>query len=86
MGKTRSDSTGTGDDFRWQKENWKIHRPFTDPSGNFQRVYAQPSDKIVIERINLKVGGFTIERRFAKLNDGEWNLIYYAVIDQDSAQ
>jgi len=71
------DSTYIEDpNFRWQKENWKIHKKFNDYEGTYAREFIDLSGKMVIERIDDETGEYSMERRFGKLTDG-WNLIYY---------
>jgi len=65
-------------EYRWQKENWRMHRPFNNYDSLFTRKFYIVGDKIIIEKITGVNGLFNMERRFAKLNDG-WNLIYYSV-------
>jgi len=61
----------------WTKENWVMHRPFSDFGGKFKRDFTVMG-KLVIENIIDANGFFSMERRFAKLIDG-WTLIYYNV-------
>jgi len=78
---TRKVASTTGDsliEYRWQKETWRIHRPFDNYDSLFTRKFYMVGDNIIIEKITGVNGLFTMERRFAKLNDG-WNLIYYSV-------
>jgi hypothetical protein len=62
-------------DFKWQKENWIIHKPFDDMGGTFSRELMDING-IVIELISDNTGQFTMERRFGNLSSG-WHLIYY---------
>ena len=62
-------------DFRWQRENWIIHKPFDDVDGTFSREFLDIKG-IVIEFISDDSGQFTMERRFGKLSSG-WHMIYY---------
>ncbi|MBK9255033.1 MAG: hypothetical protein IPM42_06055 [Saprospiraceae bacterium] len=63
------------DDFRWQKEDWTIHRPYDDMNGTFTRELVD-FNGIVMEIISDTSGKYSMERRFSKLDD-EWHLIYY---------
>ena len=60
-------------DLHWQKEGWKIHKPFDSQDGAFERVFTNVGG-MVTEMISN--GLFTMEKRYAKLG-GEWHLIYY---------
>ena len=63
-------------DFRWQKENWVLHKEYDDMNGTFSREMLDLSGSIVIERISDNSGKYSMERRFGKLSSG-WHLIYY---------
>jgi hypothetical protein len=62
-------------DFKWQKENWLVHRQFSDKDGSYIRTFNVFKDIVSEETID-KSGQFKMERRFAKTSDG-WKLIYY---------
>jgi hypothetical protein len=61
--------------FRWEKEEWIMHKTYDDMEGTFSREFMDLGG-LVIERISDESGKYTMERRFGKLSDG-WNLIYY---------
>ncbi|NET37233.1 MAG: DUF4348 domain-containing protein [Cyanothece sp. SIO1E1] len=62
--------------FRWQQENWIMHRPIPKDSTGFNSSFSQLGP-IIIEEILHESGQYGMLRRFA--NDGEdWRLIYYA--------
>ncbi|MBK9736697.1 MAG: hypothetical protein IPO92_17760 [Saprospiraceae bacterium] len=63
-------------DFRWQKENWVLHKQYDDMNGTFSREMLDLSGSIIIERISDNSGKYSMERRFGKLSSG-WHLIYY---------
>lgn len=63
------------DSTKWEKEDWVIHQPFDDQSGEFQRDFTNFGGMIT-ETIKEKNGLFYIVRRYTKLA-GEWTLIYY---------
>ena len=64
-------------DFRWDAENWELHRPFNFATNDFERDLVAFGNDIVIEKIIHRSGQFGTIRRFAKMGD-EWYLIYYA--------
>lgn len=66
--------------FRWQKENWVLHRPFNDALTGFSRSMSFMGDGLMVEKITHEEGGFRMERRFAKIDD-QWKLIYYAALN-----
>lgn len=61
----------------WQKENWKMHRPFTDPSQQFEQWFEILDTRIIEHWIHMKGTSLYLHRRFARLDNG-WYLIYYA--------
>ncbi len=65
------------DNFRWQKENWVMHRAFDSSGGDFKQEFTPINEMLIIERITHVSGGYGMVRRFAKLGD-DWYLIYYA--------
>ena len=67
-----ADPKGT---FRWEKENWALHRPVD--TTNFRQAFNPVDEKLIIEYLMHESGRFSVERRFAKTQD-EWKLIYYA--------
>jgi hypothetical protein len=66
--------------FRWQAEDWAIHRPIPANS-DFSSKLLPVDEALVIEQIIHNSGDYAIERRFAKMND-EWLLIYYAGLNR----
>ena len=80
-GMPASEGKLTDPDFKWMKEDRQIHKPFTDPNGDYTRELFAMDSSIVIEKIRLKNNEFGMERRFAKSND-EWYLIYYAAMNR----
>lgn len=63
--------------FRWQKADWRMHRPFNRYDNNFQREFLPIGKTMIVEKITDSKTGFSMTRRFAKLDDN-WYLIYYA--------
>ncbi|MBL7797874.1 MAG: hypothetical protein JNJ90_15375 [Saprospiraceae bacterium] len=62
----------------WEKANWRMHRPVNFSSGEFQRKLQVLGDELVVEHISYAAANFGLERRFVRSNQGEWELIYYA--------
>jgi hypothetical protein len=63
--------------FKWQKENWRMHKDLGS-NPEFQQEFTALTPDLVIERLtHKKMENVGIIRRFAKMG-GEWNLIYYA--------
>jgi len=61
----------------WQKDQWHIHRPFKDPSHNFDQWFEILNDRVIEHWIRMNGTNLFMHRRFAKL-DEDWHLIYYA--------
>lgn len=72
------------DGFFWEASNWKVHNKvnYSDTlfTNNFRRELI-PFGSMVVERIYEVGKNSAMERRFAQTN-GEWNLIYYAGMNQ----
>jgi len=73
-----ADSLTNVADFRWQKEDWIMHRPIdlSEKSG-FKREFSVVGEDLINETVYHTSGRFAMERRFAKIGN-EWYLIYYA--------
>ncbi len=67
--------------FRWQKEDWRIQRPFDLQSSSFEQQLIPISEGLIIEKIIHKDGGLAMQRRYARLGE-EWYLIYYADLNR----
>lgn len=65
--------------FRWEKEDWRMHRSFSTSSG-FRSEFITLGDDLVIENIVHKNGQYGMERRFSRLGGDQWYLIYYAAL------
>ena len=74
---SRPEDHGTG--FRWEKEDWRMHRNFSASSG-FRSAFIPLGDDLVIENIVHQNGQYGMERRFSRLGGNEWYLIYYAAL------
>ena len=71
--------------YKWAKEDWRIHKDLgTNP--DFKQEFTALTPDLVIERLtHKKMGNVGIIRRFAKIG-GEWNLIYYAALNYFEAK
>lgn len=75
-GRPASDNNQFYDEFKWQKDAWKIHN-FDHFDQDKYKVSRKVTDSTLItETIRDKQSGFGIKRRFARFND-KWYLIYY---------
>lgn len=70
-----ADSTKIAEEIMWEKSDWILHKPYDNHNGTFERVFTNING-IVSEQITAQGGLFSLEKRYAKLDD-EWHLIYY---------
>ncbi|NND32898.1 MAG: hypothetical protein HKN76_09925, partial [Saprospiraceae bacterium] len=75
-----ADTLAPGSSFRWQRENWRWHRPIDPALSGFEREWQILNQDMIIERITQKTAGFGMMRRFAKM-DEQWMLIYYSAMN-----
>ncbi|MFT4666922.1 MAG: hypothetical protein ACI8YQ_001147 [Polaribacter sp.] len=81
-GVPRLDSLGRyPEGFRWQQENWLLHRPFDIRDSSFVQNFIPLTEGIIVEEIRDVNGLFSMQRRFARIGE-EWRLIYYASMNQ----
>lgn len=73
-----AESEGKG--FKWQKEDWVMHKVFDPTKTGFHSQFSHISDELIIEQIIHHKTAYAMERRFSKLSDGKWYLIYYAAL------
>lgn len=66
--------------FKWFKEDWVMHRVFDPVQSGFQSQFTHISAEFIIEQIVHNKTAYAMERRFSKLSDGKWYLIYYAAL------
>jgi len=59
----------------WKPEEWKIHKPFDNQNGTFERTFTNING-IISEKIVGNGGMFSIQKRYSKLAN-QWYLIYY---------
>ncbi len=60
---------------QWQREEWRMHRPINNDSGDFRQEY-ETLNNMVVEYIINDDEKMAMERRFTKLGK-DWYLIYY---------
>lgn len=68
------------DKYYHKKAEWKCHQKI-DPDSEMDQEFVQVSDSFIIEYIRHAKENLTLERRFAKMDDG-WFLIYYVGLNQ----
>lgn len=75
------DATVDTDNFKWQQEDWVLHRPFNSMEGSFVRNFQPVGNDLVIEQIRHASANYGMQRRFAREGDS-WVLIYYAAMNE----
>ena len=76
-----SDEDFSNPDFRWQKEDWVMHKGFQNINDEYS-IEFRPIDKaLMIEVIRHKPSNYIMKRNFAYMGDG-WYLIYYAGLNR----
>ena len=61
------------------EQDWRMHKPLDLSDESFEVRQEIISQDLIIEHIVSKVAPFGMERRFSKLGQGDWYLIYYRV-------
>lgn len=61
----------------WQPQTWRMHHPVDFKSGDYKHEYEMLGDVLVIEHIHYAAAKYGLERRFAKNEKDEWELIFY---------
>jgi hypothetical protein len=64
-------------DFVWTKENWDIHKEIDPSKSGFVVKYTWLTDNLVEETLLNEQVGLGMMRRFSRINEDEWELIYY---------
>jgi hypothetical protein len=68
-------------DFYWQAEDWKPHRPVDFETSEYKREITPLSEDIVVEKIIHRSGQTGMMRRFVRMGD-DWYLIYFADLNR----
>lgn len=63
---------------QWQKTSWRMHKPMVLKGDNYKQEWQMLGDVLVIERVRESTTGLYIERRFAKIGNDDWQLIFYS--------
>ena len=63
---------------QWQRESWDLHRPMSLKDDSYKHEWQMLGDVLVIERVREQTTGMYIERRFAKIGNDDWQLIFYS--------
>lgn len=63
----------------WERENWHFQRAVDFSAGEFKQQLHTVEGQYVVERISYAAApNYALERRFMRRSDGEWELVYYA--------
>jgi hypothetical protein len=85
VGDKKNDSSMVvGKIFReWEPETWILHKPFNvEGSTEFARTLEVYGEEMVVERIKTLALNYGQERHFTRREDGDWELIYYAEMQE----
>lgn len=67
--------------FRWEKEDWKMMRSVDWQMSEFQREIVPLNSSLILERIVNPESGIGMVRRYSIIGN-EWHLIYYAGLNR----
>ncbi len=63
----------------WEKASWRFQRPVDFSTGEFKQTLTALEGHFVVEVISYaQATNYALERRFMRRNDGSWELVYYA--------
>ena len=68
-------------DFKWTKEDWVMHKILDERKDDFLENLVPMGKDLIFEFTPTSDKKLWVARRFLKSN-GEWNLIYYAGVNQ----
>jgi len=75
------DTAWSGAVYYWDKETWRLHRPFDPADTTFERQFQIIDSTLIREVIAHLMSGYRLERRFS-FTGKDWQLIYYAPLRQ----
>jgi hypothetical protein len=75
------DTARYGAVYYWDKETWRLHRPFDPADTTFVRQFQIIDSTLIREVIAHLMSGYRLERRFS-FTGKDWQLIYYAPLRQ----
>jgi hypothetical protein len=79
-------ATVAENDFFYTEDVWKNHKAIDFSQGEFRQSLTALTERMIRERIYKTDNTYGLERRFAKLSDNEWYLIYYIAPNHFSTQ
>ncbi|KAA3631777.1 MAG: hypothetical protein DWQ02_15870 [Bacteroidetes bacterium] len=75
--KEHADDTLPNGQFVWTRANWDYHRELDAARSGFEVKYTWLTDNLVEETLVNEQIGLGMMRRFSRINEEEWELIYY---------
>ena len=75
------DTAHYGAVYYWEKESWRLHRPFDQADTTFERQFQIVDSTLIREVIVHRMSGYRLERRYS-FTGKDWQLIYYAPLRQ----
>ncbi len=75
--KEHADDTLPNGQFVWTEDNWDYHRELDPARSGFEVKYTWLTDNLVEETLVNEQIGLGMMRRFSRINEEEWELIYY---------
>lgn len=72
-----ADDTLPNGQFVWTKSNWDFHKELDPARSGFQVKYNWLTDNLVEETLINEQMGLGMMRRFSRIDEDEWELIYY---------
>ena len=62
----------------WEPADWQVQHLVDLTTGEFRGEWEITGNTFVLERIKYAAATYGVERHFFKRDDGEWELMYYA--------
>ncbi len=62
----------------WEPAQWSIQHAVDFRTGEFKGEWEMLGEEFVLERIKYAAANYGLERHFIKREDGEWQLLFYA--------
>lgn len=70
-------ATVVNQDYYYTADTWVKHKPIDFSKNEFKQEFQIMSDRMIVERVYKQDNTYMVERRFAKISDNQWYLIYY---------
>lgn len=70
-------ATVVNQDYYYTADTWVKHKPIDFSKNEFKQEFQIMTDRMIVERVYKQDNTYMVERRFAKISDNQWYLIYY---------